>query len=781
MALATRLTFPIAQASQPQKHLSFSSLSSLMFRAEYWIFSTLFALGVIGGLSYLLIFPSDHRLPDKDQLAQNASLQAANDSKNSPQLPDTNSPIDNLLSEIDANNAFANGGLVNEELMDQATIALLENGDNLLTAGNFAAASNRFTKVQSIYGTFTSAISIRLAICAEFRGKYLTAEAHYQRAIKLKAPASHKWLAISGVTRVKILSGNYSEALRLLSDLFLESLGNHEIPKEVEAQISYQLATVAQRLALVDYDFDLSSPQGIGFFTADPELGAMLAVLNEGTPEEAKQSPNTQIGVPEGENSSGAPNESELVDDPKISKQVVEILQRPNDNIDLMVINLNAPINTTLAILTRQIAAAAELDLFASPRAQAVIANRTKSLFAEGVPANLILDHLLLPLNLCWQQDGKRIQIVSQDEKSPSDLKDFWRAVAERTFRRFTVAFPGDSRANSALLSRGNLKYIQDDLDGSFIHYQELLKQNPKDELLARLFFNLGKLHVRFGRNEDAIKQFYHVVDQTYDRQLQSSGYWLVAQLSLETGNLQDSIRAAGRALTTAQNDLQKRLAALTMARSYLISNQPFSANQVLFDNRNAFSDSDLKPTAAVIGSYARYVGVTDESSLKAERERLLEAVMMAKDEQYSNFIDLYVAARAFQALGFQNQAIEKLNLAADSTTIEFWKRRFLFEMAVQLSIAKKNNDATAIFKYLIAGGEDEWITKSLLQLAQIYETEKKASECIEICQRLWSNNLSDEEKQATLNMLGKSYRLLGEHHSAALCFAGMIPVKSAN
>ncbi len=756
-----------------------------MLKAEYWIFSTLFALGVIGGLSYLLIFPSDHPSPVQNQSAQTASMPASGDSKDSSSQADSDSPFTNLLNDIadSKNGASSTDGFSEDEMMDLASVALLEEGDNLLVAGNFVAASTRFTKIQSIYGSFTSGISIRLGICAEFRGKYLSAEAHYQRAIGLKAPASHKWLAVSGVTRAKILNGKETEAFRILSDLFLQSLGDHEMPEEVEAQITYQLATIAQRLALVDYNFDLSQPQGIGFLTTDPDLGVMLAVLDERTSNSGaakQQRAKTESSDP-GDSIDPA-DKLRLPEEGKPPAQIVEILQRPNANIDLMVININAPINTSVAILAKQIAAAAELELFASPRAQAVIANRTKSLFVQGVPANLILDHLMLPLNLYWQQDGKRIQIHSQDEKSSSpELQQFWMDVAERTFRRFTVAFPGDNRANSALLSRGNLKYIHDDLDGAYIHYQELLKQNPKDELLARLFFNLGKIHVRFGRNEDAVKQFYHAADQTYERELQSSGYWMAGQLSLETGEIQESIRAAGRALATAQNDLQKRLAALTMARSYLISNQPFSANRVLFENRSAFNDSDLEPTAAVLGSYARYVGVTDERSLKAERERLLTAVVMAPDEQYSNFIDLYVAARAFQEMGFQNEAIEKLNQAADSTTIEFWKRRFLFEMAVQLTIADRNSDATAIFKFLVGDGDDEWITKSLIQLAKIYAKEKRASECIEICGRLWSSNLDDEEKQTTLNMMGNSYRLLGEHHSAALCFAGMIPVKSTD
>ena len=315
-------------------------------------------------------------------------------------------------------------------------------------------------------------------------------------------------------------------------------------------------------------------------------------------------------------------------------------------------------------------------------------------------------------------------------------------------------------------------------LDSAANHYQELANQRPKDEMLARLFFNLGKVHLRLGRNEEAIRQFFYAVDQSYDSAFQSTGYWLAGQLLLETHQLEEATKAAGQGTGNRSSDQQKRLAALTMARSYLLNNQPYAANQVLFENRQAFAGSDQQPAAAVLGSYARYVGITDKNSLNAESNRLLAAVAMASEQSYENFLDIYIAGRAYQELGFQEKAIEKLTLAADSTTIMAWRRQFLFELAVQLTISDKLDEAASVFEFLISGESRPMAPQVPFAVGPGLFARAANTGWIDICESLLSSELTEAEKQSTLNTMGQAYRKLGEHHSAALCFAGVLPTR---
>ncbi len=152
----------------------------------------------------------------------------------------------------------------------------------------------------------------------------------------------------------------------------------------------------------------------------------------------------------------------------------ITVLQRPTNSINLMVLDVASAMQP-IEVLTRHLAAAGELELMASPRAQSLIRGRSKSLQAKSSPASLLLDALLMPLNLGWRQTEEQIQIFSLDEVSEEESKQFWIAAADRTLRRFNLAFPGDYRGESALLSRANFKFLQGDTESAANHYQELV------------------------------------------------------------------------------------------------------------------------------------------------------------------------------------------------------------------------------------------------------------------------------------------------------------------
>ncbi len=782
------------------------------------ILFALFAAGVMGGLGYLL-FPAskddstatETREPPMATVADgNSSQQLATDGTQAqvPMVYETDSstsqdqgfsdpsandqPQQYQLRKYQSQNSPTNESLDLEDFNEhsQQIVSLRNEGDIYLVAGNFTTVALRFQKCQKISGRITSDIAIRLGLCAEFDDRPAVAAQHYRRALDKPATTNHRLLALSGISRTWIERGNRREALHILSDLFIESLGKTKMPEEIQAQINYQLGVAIQDLALKDYHYDLNRADGVSFLNTPPELAPILELLNSNAAVGEKFQNQTSKGssstfqASTGDKNSSVPthqlpasvfSSTTLTDDhPRIT-----VLQRPNDSIDLMIVDVDSGLQP-LSVITKNLTAACELELFASDQARTAIIGRSKSIHVTEASASQLLDHLLIPLQLFWYQDDRGIHLLSLDEPDSDPLvKEFWQSAMERAFRRFNVAFPGDYRQMSALLSRGNLKFIRGDLDRAANQYQELSNLNPKDEMLARLFFNIGKVEMQLGRNENSIRHFYHAVDQSYDTQFQSTGYWLVGQLSLEVGILDDAIKASGRALSLAHTDQQKRQAALTMSRAYLLSNQPFSANQVLFTHHRAFQGTELEPTAAVLGCYARFVGVTDEISRDIESHRLLAAVAMAPDNQYENFLDIYIAARAYQELGFQERAIEKLTLAADSTTIATWRRRFLFELGVQLTYAGNLEKATPIFEFLMEGDEDQWLENSLLQLAQIYVTRQRNRDCIMICEQLWGRSLSDAAKKTTLDAMGRAYRNLGEHHSAALCFAGMIPTQS--
>ena len=159
-----------------------------MFKTDFWIFSTLFCVGVIGGLSFLLLSSSQGN-------PRAAQMTASNGQQTSPHAS-LSPPAE--ISEID----FA-AGL-------QEAIRSRDAGDQFLITGNFNAAANRFQKVQKINGRFSSDISIRLAICAEQTNQPEAAATHYLRALDQKPAEIHRRMAVVGLARTMIARGKLS-------------------------------------------------------------------------------------------------------------------------------------------------------------------------------------------------------------------------------------------------------------------------------------------------------------------------------------------------------------------------------------------------------------------------------------------------------------------------------------------------------------------------------------------------------------------------------------------
>lgn len=718
--------------------------------------STLFACGVIAGLSYLL-------LSDSNRQARAASSAQSTTSHQHASQPD---------ADVLAEQAQGESGTEDSELAQASTEKLVQQGDKFLTTENFAAAAQRYIRAQQQTGVMNNELALRIAICAEYGRQYRAATEQYHRVIENQPTEVQRWIAQSGLSRCWLERGDRTEALAILSDLFIKSLNQPNLPKPLVAQVNYQLGRALQEVALQNYHYELGAPDGVAFHPVLPWLEELLLLIDPTNPEIAANMQAERLESLK-KSFSGSADPERARDAVPQHPQVV-VVQRPTESVELTAVDIQSPM-VSLNQLVKHLAAACELDLYVSPAAKSLITAKSKAVNASSVPVSLILDNVLLPINVVWFQNERGLHLFSLLEDETLAPK-FFPAATERTYRRFMVSFPGDYRVASALLARGNLKVLAGELDQAAVLYQELLQRNLKEELLAKVFFNLGKIELLLGRNESALRLFYSTADQTYDRELQAVAFWLMGQVSLEQRDISEAIRASGRSMALSKIDDQRRRAAMTLARAYLISNQPLSTNQVLFDHRQAFEGSSLERSAAVIGSLARYQGMSDKNNLSSEASRLLSALAMTRTEDFSHFLDLYIAARGWQELGFRDKAIELLTLAADATTIASWRRQFLFELGIQLTLTQQHDKAIAVFEFLITGEEDEWIEKAVVQLIQTYDRQGRHQDAINTGEKNLEKILNENNRQLVLQAMGTSYRELGQHHAAAVCFAGLFP-----
>lgn len=711
--------------------------------------STGFALGVIGGLVYLLL----------------GFLNVAEAKRQMERRLSTASS-----EALERRTIYQIG----EQFDDNPQVVaskLIEEGDALLTSGNVMLAESRYLLIQKITGTLSNQISHRLAICAEQSQQPAKAARHFHRVLNASPSDIHRWIALSGISRTWIERGNRTEALQILLDLFIESMDKKEMPEEIQAQILYQLGLTLEDIALQSYHFDLTKLDGVLFQSSLPRVEELLGLIDGTSGQDANFSSVRLTSVTQ---QRGTPERNEPTSVTVKTVPDIRVTQRPSESIELITLDIDSPI-VSITELVSQIAAACEVELFGSQAAQNAILARAKSIRANNLPASMLLDSLLLPFNVIWFQNEEGLHLVMADEDRRVSNAYFPKAM-ERFYRKLNLSYPGDYRTSAALLSRANLKLIQGEVDLAAAHYQELLLRSSYGEFTAKLFFNIGKIEMRLGRNQQAIQQFYLTVDQTYDTQLQAIAYWLIAQLCLEVQRLPEAIKAGGRSLALSSIDQQKKLATLTVARAYLLENQPLSANQILFNQRAAFAGSTEEMSAAILGSFARLTASTDRFALNAETERLLTLLANANDDDFAHFLDIYIAAKAWQRIGFSDRAIELLKLAIESTNILTWRHQFLFELGVLLRQSGSSDDAVAVFEFLTDSDTGIWRQHSMFHLSKLYLDRKQTKESLATSIQLLNFQLDQQQKEVVLHNMGTAYRILGKHHSAALCFAGMIP-----
>ncbi len=718
---------------------------------RFLLAGALYALGALGGLGYWLL---SHR----GQSESRKQLDVENIAE-----------VRNEQTVAEATKSSESASTSGESISSAAT-SLVVAGDELMAKGSFGAASKKFLLAQQTTGEITCEVALRLGVCSEFGDRPKNASQHYRRAAEISRTPEQRWIAQSGLSRTLIECGKTTEALRILSELFMEFSQSPQMPISLQAEIVFQLASALESQSYPDYEHDLTKPNMVAIHTTPPRIEELVELIAGLTTAGGKDL------TPGASDSESAIVENNQEDSKLVT---ISITDKPADSLDSIIINVKTKL-VPISTVVRNLAGECGVGLTINPEVELVLACQSKVIDAERMPASMILDSLLLPINLLWLQEESGIHIFTPEEDDKLTAR-YYLAAADRFFNRFYGLFPGDYRVASALMSRGNLKNINGDLKSTAELYQRALDAGPNEELLAKLFFNIANVELKFGHIEQSLRYFYRALDQSRDSGLQSAAYWHAGELYLVTRELRETIKATGRSLKLARTDQQKRQSALTMARAYLLSNQPLRANQILFEHRQYFEDSKLEDAAAFLGSFSRYIGMTDENNLKVESDRLLAALGTMEYRQVPTFLDSYLAANAWRVLGFRTKTIASLSVALQSEANVFWRRQFLFELAGELKLNHQLDEAIAIFEPLIKDMDDVIADSSMFSLAELYQQQKKSKECISICQRLLARQLGEADIENVLQIMGKSYRQLGELHSAALCFAGMVPINRGN
>lgn len=628
----------------------------------------------------------------------------------------------------------------------------VERGDQSLIVGNFDGAYREYLKATNDYlADLPPTLLLRLAITTEQMGNLKKSDEYYQKAVRRSSSESTiRILGLTGVARAWQNNGQLRQAQELLSELFLRYASIEALHEEVRYQISYQLGSVSQQSYLTNIAEPLDAMESLEFLWLGPSIDAMLEILlDEG---------DTDLEALA--NYSGAAE--------------FTILQRPTANANLIAVDTKSQLMPIENILG-QYAEQAKLSFETSKRARDIIESRSARLSVSGLPLAVVLDHLLSPLGLVWVQDAETIYLYEQSERG-IDLQRYRLELADRCLRMIELNFSRDVRRDSSLLHRGNLQLLNGDLDAAATRYSELEKLIPGNELAAKLSFNAAHIDIAKGRSDIAVKRMFFTVDQSLEQHLQARGYAWIGRLELQHGRSDRAVYALSRGLSLAKGVAVRQDVLMNLAKAYLLENDPFSANRILFNETDSVIDLPEQKKAAVFAAYARYLGMVPGEGLRNEGERMVVALASITPEDAPGFVDRLLIGRAFFEVGFDSRSTEFLELALKIAPHENWRRRVAFELATNLYRSGELTESEKLLQTLIGDQPDQTSLLSQLMLARIALSQKRSELCLEICQQIWSQDIGDDQKIETLSMMGRAYQQLGRHQVAALCFSGMVP-----
>ncbi|MEL7497661.1 MAG: tetratricopeptide repeat protein [Planctomycetota bacterium] len=738
---------------------------------HFWKISTLVLLGATIGLVVLLVrsVPTETP-PDDPETVRNR-----------------NNDVLDPFQDQDATQ--------NNRVEPSAAVERLIQGDQFLMAGNPELALASYERFADESGTANNSLLMRQAIGYEMNGESDKAVRLYRSVISSTNNLNQRVLAASGYARILIAHGQAMDAIDLLSDQMLQFAGDEQIPVESRAQISYQWARALESNARTELK---PAPDRTRKFTVpalQTSTGGRRNFLGEkkdlDEPEVVEPKRFDDLIHPRSIADYQFPIEPalllSLIDknvffDPALrtldSEFVIALKQRPTDEADTILLTAVGSMQSVDSLLG-ELSAQTELDIFISAAAQAMIDGRSRRVHWRGATTlAALLDQLVLPFELAWIQDERGVHIVTNSEVLDRKqlTKELRWDAADRAFRQFEVSFPDEPMRQSAIFSRAGLAFERNELDVAANLYQELMRVNPSGEILAKMFFNQAKLNLLFGRPERAKDLLYKAVDQSFDPKVRAASYCWLGRIHLTDGELEKSIHASQRGLAISVGTRQTNTATMLLARAHLLQKDPFSANQVIFENRSTLAkDSTVRPMASILGAYARSIGLSDELGQRLARERMLTAVTMIPASEFDSFVDCYISGLAMRDLGLYEKAVERLLLAMSKQDVGAWRDQLLYELAVNQEMAGQKDQAITTLTSLLEA-DPEWRTHALIRLSKIHAEQKRYEESLQACKSAFREELSEQQKSFLLQLMGEAFREQGQHHSAALCFAGMLP-----
>ena len=724
-----------------------------MFRTEVWLVTTLFCVGVIAGM--VAVWPSTD-IPDFASISKD---------KESENISDSGFELRQPLQAAN----FGASQIPTDAGANQVDLELLVEARSSLMAGGYDRAAKLFRKqIEHISlrepGSAANKF-VWLGISEELAGRVEAAELAYSTALRGQPDKAGRSVAIAGLTRTWLAQKRFDEAIGLLTDVFLQSDIYAPDNSWLQAESRWLLATAMRNLAL-DNPVFARSKQPVYFLEPAFNLEVVIELLSpEITAPKLALSPTVEEpAIPESKPEEPSPLPAK--------RPGVQAVQLPSNQMDLITLDINLDTQPIFAI-AQQVVAIAEVTLDVDPSARTRMTGRSKAVHTSDQNAAAFLDVLLAPLGLEWKQVDDVVHVFENTSLAESPFR---LAMASRLYFQFTIQNQSDNRQGYVQLNIGNIALMNGDFDSASSAYQGAIQSGVTGELLSRILANQAMLNRALGRNDRSISDLYHAIDSSYDQELHGELWSQLSEIALGSGRIDEAITAATRAIRISGSDASVGRAAIALASAYMFKNNPWAANQAIFEAQSVLENSSMADAGRFLGSYSRLLGSRSELAKKRETTRLLESLAKLNSSEKIPAAVGWLAARAWAEFGMDENAIAAVGKTLETANDEFWVGRLSWELAKIHQRGMQNEQAFSILEHLAESSEDESGRQARIELARMQLQAGEPAKCLSTLQVLFATAASEPEKRDALKVMGDAYSVSGQPYAAALCYAGMLP-----
>lgn len=629
----------------------------------------------------------------------------------------------------------------------------LAQADKFLMVGNYQGAHEACLLLAAKFPAFQPAeVRLRLALCEEVLGDHKQAQSDYRLVVELLPALELRDAALLGQARIWCLAGRSELACATLYHALLSgtrqtsAMTGGQIAHELGVLLAQRVTTGSQRTNRLDSDYQddfLVSPVlKVEPFQIISELAEMPL-----TPAEKRHIPANDISVVE--RFSQAPEEIFM----NVRSERMNVLE-----------------------LVRRAANRTGLTVRITEDARLRLQEHSTQPDIVNVPLAIVFDAILEPFDTVWRVEQGALLIQLAKNAGAEEIDQYRLQSAQRTLRFACRTAPGHRWAAASSLELARLSACSGTLEDASRYLSGMLEQFPRSEFGPVGWFNLGKIELRRGRAESAIKAFHRAADLLTGHPMESLSYLYAGRIQMENDNPREAIAPLTRALVLADGTNYEAMATLQLASAYLMLEHYQRANEILVEHKASLLASSRQDQAAFLSSLIQYRSTKEVH----EKFRAGTAVLgsLTNLDPFKCFGGHWpwLAGSAYHEFGMKQQEIKVLSTVLESPYA------YPLQSRAQLLLLKDDPQRlTQVQPTLVKPPEFGKVPglyfKTRLTEAATAAQQGQTEFALKLSRELAGHpKISEEERREALRLMGRIYQSQGEHERAVQCFSGIIP-----